>query len=364
MKKSTVLLLLMITAALLLSGCEETEQMSVNQADAEQSQAIIIGDTAPKADTNDDVLPEAGAADAADTDIEASMQGVIASVEAEPEESADISEEVKADDIDKAEEEKAEEPEENKEEQPEENAAAENAEGAGNNAEEAQEESTEAPIAPPVASNSRLVVIDAGHQGKGDSSKEPVGPGAAEMKAKVAGGTSGVASGMPEYQLTLAVSQKLQSVLISRGYSVIMCRETNDTSFNMSNSQRAQLANNNNAGAFVRVHANGSENSGANGAMTICQTPSNPYNGSLAASSKRLSAAVLDCFVAKTGAKKERVWETDTMSGINWAQVPVTIIEIGYMTNPDEDLRMATDQYQQLCAEGIADGIDRYFAGQ
>ncbi len=211
-----------------------------------------------------------------------------------------------------------------------------------------------------VAGGGKLVVIDAGHQAKGNSEKEPVGPGATEMKAKVTGGATGCSTGQKEYELNLAVAFYLRDELTERGYQVIMVRESHDV--NISNSERAAVANNAGADAFIRIHANGSDNSEVSGTETLCQTPQNPYNAELYSASRSLSEKVLDGVTTQTGFKKRSVKETDTMSGINWCNVPVTIIEMGFLSNPNEDSLMYTEEYRRKIAAGIADGIDSFFA--
>ena len=209
-----------------------------------------------------------------------------------------------------------------------------------------------------IVADKKVIVLDPGHSAVVATGTEPLGPGSSEQKAADASGTRGVSSGVPEYELTLNISVQLKEVLEERGYQVVLTRESNDVP--ISCVQRAEVANNLNADAYVRIHANGSENSNAKGAMTICTTSNNPYNASIYGESKALSEAILEKYCEITGCRKEYVWETDTMSGNNWSQVPVTIVEMGYMTNPEEDVLMQTAEYQQKMVQGIADGIDAY----
>ena len=219
-------------------------------------------------------------------------------------------------------------------------------------------EETQAPTTPPRSKH--VIVIDAGHQRYQNTEMEPNGPDSSVMKAKVSSGTKGVSTGISEYELNLQVALYLKEELLNRGYEVVMIRETND--INISNVERAIIANKAAADAFIRIHADSCENSSASGVMTICQTPQNPYNSEWYLESRRLSECVLDYVVAETGATRRMIWETDTMTGINWTTVPTTILEMGFMSNPEEDKKMATEEYRKQIAVGIANAIDAYLS--
>ncbi len=211
----------------------------------------------------------------------------------------------------------------------------------------------------PAGSAGRVVVIDPGHQRNGDSTPEPVGPGSSATKARVASGTRGTTTGVPEYELTLAVGLKLRTELQNRGYTVYMTRESHDV--NISNMERAQYAGSVGADIAVRLHGNGVENSGVSGALALAPSTANPYISSLSGESQRLSQCVLNAYCSATGLRNRGVSGNDSMTGINWSSVPVTILEMGFMTNPSDDRNMQDTAFQQRMVQGIANGIDDYF---
>ena len=326
----------------LLTACSSTAQNKVPGSESgTEREGTVITDTEPASEqpTEPEIESEAGNALQTDSESEAASEQPT-----EVENEREAEEELQAATENKAEPESQTESEPPME--PESTPATETEAGQTGETQEREQ-------------NGYIVAIDAGHQAKGNSEQEPIGPGATETKAKVAGGTTGTTTGLKEYELTLEVSLKLQTDLEKRGYQVVMVRTTNDV--DISNAERAEIANEAGANAFLRIHADGSDNTSASGAMTICQTAGNPYNGALYSASRALSDNVLSELSAATGCATRNVWETDSMSGINWCQVPVTIVELGFMTNPTEDALMASDDYQDKMVQGLANGLDKYF---
>ena len=203
------------------------------------------------------------------------------------------------------------------------------------------------------------IAIDAGHQARGNFATEPVGPGSSTRKAKVAGGATGVASHVPEYKLTLAVSKKLQKELKARGYKVYMIRTKNNV--NISNKKRAQLANKSGSDIYIRIHADSSNSRAVTGASGLYPSKANRYVSKLSAKSKKLSSCLLKSYCKKTKIRNRGLVARDDLTGTNWSKIPVSLIEMGFLSNPSEDRKMQKSNFQTKMAKGIADGIDAYF---
>jgi N-acetylmuramoyl-L-alanine amidase len=201
------------------------------------------------------------------------------------------------------------------------------------------------------------VTIDAGHQAKADSSLEPVGPGASERKAKVAGGATGVNSHAPESLVNLQIATRLRDELRARGVTVVMVRETQDVS--ISNSARAAVANKAGSTLFIRLHCDGNGNRSLAGLSTLVPA-NNRWTAPILAPSTEAARMVHAATIAATGAKDRGVITRSDLSGFNWATVPTVLVEMGFLSNPEEDALLNSAAYQQKLAVGMADGIMQY----
>ena len=202
------------------------------------------------------------------------------------------------------------------------------------------------------------ICIDPGHQLKGDSNTEQIASDSGSYKIRVSSGTSGVATKKPEYELNVEASLKLKHILESRGYKVLMTRESHDV--NISNKERAIFANQNNADMVVRIHADGSNDSGITGACILIPSKDGQYTSSIFDDSSECAKYVNQNMQNK-GFKVNGIFERSDLTGFNWSKVPVVLVEMGFMSNYTEDQNMASPQYQEKMMKCIADGLDQYF---
>lgn len=124
-----------------------------------------------------------------------------------------------------------------------------------------------------------VVVLDPGHSAVVAGGYEPLGPGSSQLKEKDTSGTQGVATGVEEYKLNLSIGLQLRTLLQKRGFKVVMTRTNSKVA--LSCIDRAKVANKAKADAYIRIHANGSDNSSISGALTICTTRNSPYISSM-----------------------------------------------------------------------------------
>jgi len=206
----------------------------------------------------------------------------------------------------------------------------------------------------------KTICIDAGHQRYGDNALEPIGPGSSTKKPKVTSGTVGKYTYKAESEVNLETAKKLKTILISRGYKVVMVRESPDV--NISNIQRAEIANKSNADLVIRIHCDGSGNSAIHGYFVLTPSSSNKFlSSSIVNASLKLTKCLLPAIQKTMGATNRGISYRDDLTGTNWSKVPTVLVEMGEMSNKQEDYALSTPAYQEKMTNGMADGIDDYF---
>ncbi len=203
----------------------------------------------------------------------------------------------------------------------------------------------------------KVIGIDAGHQLVADTALEAIAPGSLRTKARMSTGATGVKTGTPEYEINLQVAKHLQSLLEQAGATVIMTRTHNDVS--ISNTERAQMMNDAQVDCWVRIHCNSSNNPNKSGVSIL--SPAQTSNALIYEQSLKLARYTLTELCDATGAKPLAISLLNDQAGFNWSAYPVIAIEMGYISNPTEDLRLNRYSYQQSCARGIYNGLIRYF---
>ena len=230
---------------------------------------------------------------------------------------------------------------------------------------------TDAPGKGPLAGV--VICVDPGHQDTGLTEKEPCAPWGPEanssvnnttMKAKATSGTTGISTKKTEYVINLEIGLKLRDALEALGATVVMSRV--DNSSRISNRERALMANEAGCVLTFNIHCNGSDNTSVSG-VELYVRGAGDNTAEYEQRSKTdlaLGQKLLDRIIAATGAKKRSVNKSDSYTGINWRDHTTFIIECGFISNPDEDVRLNTPEYQDKLVSGIVKFVtDDYMNG-
>lgn len=203
----------------------------------------------------------------------------------------------------------------------------------------------------------RIIVIDAGHGLNSYNKQEPIAPNSSETKIAFASGTRGV--NQTEEELNLSVALKLQKALEDKGAIVHMTRTEHES--DMTNVDRAVFANELNADISVKIHADGNNSSSVHGVSVLVPGSQHITDSTLIEESRVAGELILDEFVKETNATNRGISVRNDLTGFNWTEVPIVLVEMGFMTNPEEDKLMETDEYQDKMVKGIVSGLEKYF---
>jgi N-acetylmuramoyl-L-alanine amidase len=203
----------------------------------------------------------------------------------------------------------------------------------------------------PAADANPLVCLDPGHARTPNFTTEPIGPGSSIRKIKDGGGAAGEAT------VVLQIARKTRRVLLDKGYRVRMTRTGPDFTLGAGgNVDRAKFCNRHHAALMLRIHADGSSDPAAHGAATLYPRWHRGWTDDVLPQSLHAARRVQAKLVRRTHAADRGLVARGDLTGFNWANVPVILVEAGFMTNPTERRKLRSTAYQWKVARGLAAG--------
>jgi len=193
-----------------------------------------------------------------------------------------------------------------------------------------------------------LICLDPGHGTAPDVGRqlEPIGPGSRELKVKDGGGTVG------EAPVALAIARRTRAALLARGIRVALTRER--AGYRGGNRERARFCNARGAALMIRIHADGSTDRTQHGVSMLVPARRRGWTDDVYAPSARAGRLVQSELVRATGARDLGIVERADLTGFNWADVPVVLVEAGFLTNRREAALLHSAAYQRRIAQALA----------
>lgn len=205
-----------------------------------------------------------------------------------------------------------------------------------------------------------IICIDPGHQENGQYVTEPLGPGLSGNVRSKGGMAQGKVTYRKEDIVVLETAMLLRDELIRQGATVVLTREVQDLYH--TNIERCEIAAEAGAHIMLRLHCNNSSNTNKTG-IQVYGPLNSDYARALADPDEYRLMGEMMLNAMKTAVGYELKDATgvvrlnDDYVGNNWAEMVCFLLEMGYMSNVGEDLKLATPEYQQMLAEGMAEGV-------
>lgn len=183
----------------------------------------------------------------------------------------------------------------------------------------------------------RLIVIDPGHGGSDPGAVSPWGT--------------------REKDINTRISLKTRDALEDLGYNVLMTRDNDKT---LQLSDRTNLANKSYADLFISFHANSYSDSSVKG-IQVLYCPAQKAKVDKDSDQYPLAKSIMDELLKGTGAVDKGIIQRSDLYVLNRTTMPAVLIEVGFLTNPEEEKLIQTEEYQNKIVKSVIKGIENYF---